>query len=55
MRKDLLDNDEIYQEFISLTPMKCLSQADDVVNVALFLASAHVSHITGHTLPADGD
>lgn len=54
MTKDLLENDEIFQGFVSPIPMKRLGQPNDVANAALFLGSEQASYITGHALPVDG-
>lgn len=54
MTKELLENEEVYQGFISPIPAKRLGQPEDVANAALFLASDLASYITGHALPVDG-
>lgn len=54
MTKDLLDNEAIYQAFVSPIPMKRLGEANDVAQAALFLGSDQASYITGHALPVDG-
>lgn len=54
MTKDLLENDEIHQGFLSPIPMNRLGQPNDVANAALFLGSEQASYITGHALPVDG-
>ena len=54
MTKDLLDNEDIYNAFISPIPMKRLGEANDVAHAALFLGSDQASYITGHALPVDG-
>ncbi|WP_373757937.1 SDR family NAD(P)-dependent oxidoreductase [Jeotgalibaca porci] len=54
MTKDLLDNEDIYNAFISPIPMNRLGEANDVAHAALFLGSDQASYITGHALPVDG-
>jgi NAD(P)-dependent dehydrogenase (short-subunit alcohol dehydrogenase family) len=48
-------NDPIeYQAGLQRIPLQRYGQADDIANVALFLASEAAAYITGHTIVADG-
>ena len=48
-------NDPIeYQAGLQRIPLQRYGQADDIANVAVFLASEAAAYITGHTIVADG-
>lgn len=42
------------EAWTSSIPMRRYGSPDEIASVALFLASAHSSYITGHTIPVDG-
>lgn len=46
--------DEVTQNFIKQIPLGRLGDAREIVDAALFLASAMASYITGHTLNVNG-
>ncbi|SER05535.1 3-oxoacyl-[acyl-carrier-protein] reductase [Gracilibacillus ureilyticus] len=46
--------DEQKEQMLSLIPLHKLGQAEDVANVALFLASEQSNYVTGQTIQVDG-
>lgn len=54
MTESLLEDENIYNAFVSPIPMKKLGQPEDVAHAALYLASDLASYVTGHALPVDG-
>jgi len=47
-------NEEQKKAILNSIPMKCLGQAEDIANAALFLASPSARYITGQVLVVDG-
>lgn len=54
MTKQLLENDNYRNWFISQTPLGTLGKPEQVAEAVLFLASDAASYITGVELPVDG-
>lgn len=54
MTETLLQDDAVYEAFVSPIPMHRLGQPTDVAGAALFLASDYSSYVTGATIPVDG-
>jgi glucose 1-dehydrogenase len=52
--RTLADDPNLEQNWASVTPTGRAASVDDVVAVALFLASPQASHITGQTIMVDG-
>ncbi|MFC4404613.1 3-oxoacyl-[acyl-carrier-protein] reductase [Gracilibacillus xinjiangensis] len=46
--------DEQKEQMLALIPLQKLGKADDVANVALFLASEQSNYVTGQTIQVDG-
>ena len=52
--KTLLQNPNIVKQIEELTPLKRISEPEEVATAVVFLAGPGASMITGHTLPIDG-
>lgn len=52
--RTLADDPNLEQNWASVTPNRRAASVDDVVAVAVFLASPQASHITGQTIMVDG-
>jgi NAD(P)-dependent dehydrogenase (short-subunit alcohol dehydrogenase family) len=50
----LLEQPEIVDRILAMTPLRDFALPEDVAQAALFLASDQARMITGHTLPVDG-
>ncbi|SFL98056.1 3-oxoacyl-[acyl-carrier-protein] reductase [Gracilibacillus orientalis] len=46
--------EEQQEQMLALIPLNKLGKAEDVANVALFLASEQANYVTGQTIPVDG-
>ena len=54
MFRSIADNPRRLREVLSRTPMERPGEPDEVAGVAVFLASAYASYITGQTIYPDG-
>ncbi len=50
----LLDQPDVMEKILDMTPLRRLAEPEDVAAAILFLASPASSMITGHCLPIDG-
>ena len=56
IRTEMTDKlpEEVKEKYFQMIPMKKFGKAEDVADLALFLASDQSSYITGQTIPIDG-
>ncbi len=52
--KALIDNEDIHEHVVSMTPLHRHAQPDEIVGAALYLASDAASFTTGSVLVCDG-
>lgn len=54
MLKEVMTNEESRRTILSRTPLGRFGEAEEVANVAVFLASDYASYVTGQTVYPDG-
>ena len=50
----VLENEEIHEQMIAMTPMRRLGDGEDIAAAAVYLASPAASYVTGEVLRVDG-